>query len=181
MGFLATLRANRESGVFREIPLDCPGRLYTSPMPSGAYDKGSALLKIYQRHRIDHVFPLVTDKELDIKARTKLLREYEKRAIGYSRYIIGDYQAPSMDVLQALVEEAVRRLADGERIAVHCHAGVGRTSLAVACIAIAVNGMNPEEAVKHIRNNMTVNITSEQIRRLEEFARIDTRSREPSE
>ena len=55
---------DHDSGVFRQIPLNTPGRLYTSPMPFGAYDYGSRLLKIYKKNKIEHVLMLVTDTEL---------------------------------------------------------------------------------------------------------------------
>jgi len=181
MGLISYFQEKREGGIFREIPLDSRGRLYTSPMPSGAYDRGIGLLRIYGKHRINHVFPLVTDGELEKKARLKLLGEYEKRGITFSRYIIGDYQAPSQETLKALVEEAVQRLNRGERVAVHCHAGVGRTSLAVACIVMAVNHMNADEAVAHVKDHMIVNITNEQTRRIREFEHIGTPSRGLSE
>ena len=163
------LSLSRDAGIFREIPMKCPGKLFTSPMPSGAYDKRNRLLKIYKLHKIDHVFSLVTDRELEKKARRPLLQEYEKRGISYSRYIVEDFQAPSGDVIHWLVEEAMEKLEKKQNLLVHCHAGVGRTSLAVCCIYMTLTGCFPEEAIDHVKANMLVNITSEQTRFIKQF------------
>ncbi len=169
MKLFRALSLRNDSGIFREIPMKSPGKLFTSPMPTGAYDKRNRLFKIYKLHKIDHVFSLVTDRELEKKARKPLLQEYEKRGITYSRYIIEDFQAPSGDVIQHLVEEALDRLEKKQNLLVHCHAGVGRTSLAVSCIYMTLTGCSPEEAISHVKNNMLVNITSEQTRFIKQF------------
>jgi len=159
---MGRLFKNQSDGIFRQIPLKIPGKLFTSPMPSGAYDRHNRLLKIYQKHSIDHVFILVTDEELKKKARKDIFQEYEKRGITWSRYVMEDFQAPSLETIKELVSDAVYRLCNKEHILVHCHAGVGRTSVAVACIAISVEGMTAHEAIDHIKANMMVNITSGQ-------------------
>ena len=72
---------NNDDNLFREIPLSVNGKLFVSPMPFGAYDRGNRLLKIYQRNRVDHVFILVTDDELKKKARRNLLDQYKSAAL----------------------------------------------------------------------------------------------------
>ena len=152
---------DHDSGVFRQIPLNTPGKLYTSPMPFGAYDYGSRLLKIYKKNKIEHVLMLVTDTELENKARRDLLKLYVKNGISYSRYEIKDLQAPSLEIINSLVQDAVKRL-QTQRLIIHCHAGVGRTSLAVCSIVIAVKHLNAEEAIEYVSKSMAINITSEQ-------------------
>lgn len=161
--FISKMFADKDSGIFRQIPLNTPGKLYTSPMPSGAYDPGNRLFKIFEKHRIDHVFLLVTDTELQKKARRNLLKEYERRKITYSRCVVQDFQAPSLEVIDKLVKEARQRLMEKQRILIHCHAGVGRTSVSVSCIVIAIENIPANEAIAHVKANMMVNITSEQV------------------
>jgi len=156
------------SGIFRQIPLNTPERLYTSPMPFGAYDCGSRLLKIYKKNKIKHVFMLVTDTELKNKARRDLLKLYDKNGISYSRYVIKDLQAPSFGVIHDLVQDALQRL-QKQRLIIHCHAGVGRTSLAVCSIVIAVKHLTVEEAIEYVSKTMAINITSEQKNVLQKF------------
>ena len=170
--FVDALFRKRDSGIFREIPLNVPGRLFTSPMPSGAYDPGNRLLKAYEHHGIQHVFVLVTDSELQKKAKKDIFREYEKRGITYSRYTVEDLQAPSLESIKGLVCEAMERLKKKERVLVHCHAGVGRTSVTVSCITMAAERITAEEAISHVKENMMVNITGPQIRLIEKFGEI---------
>ena len=175
MNPIRKLFLKKDSGIFRVIPMKCPGTLFTSPMPSGAYDKRNRLLKILEYQKIDHVFILVTDKELKLKARKPLLKEYEKRSITYSRYVVADFQAPSGDVIHQMVEEAMEKLKEKKNLLVHCHAGVGRTSLAVSCIYMTLTGCSPEEAISHVKSNMEVNIPSEQTRFIKQFKLDETR------
>ena len=169
MGLWRAILEHRDAGIFRQIPLSTAGHLYTSPMPTGAYDPQNRLLKIYKQQKINHIFSLVTDRELKIKARRPIFREYEKLGINYSRYVIKDYQTPSPEILKKLVEEALLILNNKQNLLVHCHAGVGRTSLAVSCIVMAADGISARQAINHVKNNMMVNITAEQIRLIEDF------------
>jgi protein-tyrosine phosphatase len=40
----------------------------------------------------------------------------------------------------------------GGKVAVHCHAGYGRTGIAIACYLIYALNMGPMEAIKFIRS-----------------------------
>lgn len=151
---------DQDLGIFRRIPLNVPGELYTSPVPFGAYDHGSRLLNIYKKNKIEHVFMLVSDSGLNGKARRNLLEQYQKNRITYSRYVIKDLQAPSIEVVSSLVHEAAKRLKN-QRIVVHCHAGVGRTAASVCCIVIAIEGYTADEAISYLCRNMAANITPE--------------------
>lgn len=156
--------------IFKRIPLEASGELYASPMPFSKFDPSNDMVKFYGTHNINHIFVLVTDKELSAKARRPVLKAYDKKGFSYSRFVIGDYQAPSLDVLTALVEEASLRLNNREKIVVHCHAGVGRTSLALSCIIIGIEKASAEEAIRRVKDNIAVNITNEQLRVTEKFA-----------
>ena len=162
---------SEDEGLFRQIPLSVPGALYVSPMPFGAYDPGDDLLKIYKHHAVNHVFVLVTDDELARKSRRNLLKKYDAAHIAYSRFVLKDLIAPSLEVVHELTC-AARTMLNTERIVVHCHAGVGRTGIAVCCITMAVEGWSAETAIAHVSQFMTINITVDQrrcIKRYETF------------
>jgi len=74
LSLLRRIVGPRDDGVFRRIPLLSSGQLFASPMPFGAYDRGNRILKIYKRKGIDHVIMLVTEEELEEKARRDLKR-----------------------------------------------------------------------------------------------------------
>jgi len=156
------------SGVFRQIPLSRPGRLFTSPMPYGAYDPGNRLLRIYRQFQVEHVFMLVTDEELRQKARRDLHRHYTARGMTYSQYPLRDFQAPALPMLKDLVTEALDRL-QTQTVAIHCHAGVGRTAIAVACVARCLHQCSAHEALRLVQNHMDINLTESQKRTIKEF------------
>ncbi len=161
--------SNSDPGVFREIPLDLPGHLYTSPMPFGAYDRGSRLLKIYKKNHIQHVFVLATDKEIENKARRNLFQSYKDANIRFTQFSIKDYQSPSVEVLSQLVEDAKYRLRDDQRIVIHCHAGVGRSAVAASSVVMITKNITAKQAIQYVKEYMEINITSEQTNLITKF------------
>jgi len=161
---------DRDEGIFRNIPLPTKGALYTSPMPFGAYDPGNRLLNIYRKKHIDHVFMLVTEKELEKKARRNVRKIYTKYDIGFSQYPIMDFTAPPLETIHSLVKEALERL-QSQSIVVHCHAGVGRTAIVVCAIIMAVKKVPAKVAIDEAKKSMTVTITDEQKRVIEKLER----------
>lgn len=160
----------QNSGVFRHIPLETKGKLYASPMPFGAYDRGSCLLKIYKQCHIDHVLMVITDQELDKKARRNLRKLYRNNDISCTQFSIKDFQAPTYAIINDLVNEAITRL-PSQNIVVHCHAGVGRTGIAVCCIVKAIKNCSAEEAIEYAKKHMEINMTGEQIRVIQAYER----------
>ncbi len=79
-----------DSGIFRKIPLSVNGQLFASSMPYGAYDPKSRLIKLYKGQGIDHVVALVTDDELQKKARRNIFKKYEHAGFTWSRHIVSD-------------------------------------------------------------------------------------------
>lgn len=150
-----------DSGIFRHIPLSVKGKLFASPMPFGAYDPRNRLIKLYQEKKINHVYALVTDAELQKKARRDIFKKYEHAGLTWSRFIIQDFQAPTLEVLHTLVADAEKRLLH-QRVVVHCHAGVGRTAVAISCVVLAIEGLSTDDAITHVKEHMTINITTEQ-------------------
>ena len=159
--FLSFIHDEHDSGIFREIPISLNGRLFASPMPFGAYDPRNRLIKLYKEKKINHVYALITDAELKKKARRDIFKKYDQGNMTYSRHIIPDFQAPTLDVLHVLVADAEKRL-QNQRAVVHCHAGVGRTAVAISCMVMAIEGLSVEDAIDHVRRHMTINITTEQ-------------------
>ncbi|HMP89263.1 MAG TPA: protein-tyrosine phosphatase family protein [Kiritimatiellia bacterium] len=148
-------------GIFRQIPLRTRGKLFVSPMPFGAYDTGNRVLGLYRQNRVGHVFILATDDEITRKARRDLRREYEKIGAGSTQFPIVDMTAPDLTTLRNVVADAVRKLSS-INVAVHCHAGVGRTSIFVCCVAQAVEKLSAENSLAYVKTCMEVNMTTEQ-------------------
>lgn len=62
-----------------------------------------------------------------------------------------DMTVPSLQLMFDLVNIAVVELTNGGKIAVHCHAGFGRTGLAIACILIAKDLLEASQVIQFIR------------------------------
>ena len=58
---------------------------------------------------------------------------------------------PSISIMLDITQIALTELGNNNKIAVHCHAGFGRTGLTIACILIAFFGMNGQEAINLVR------------------------------
>ena len=60
---------------------------------------------------------------------------------------------PSISIMLDITQIALTELFsnNNNKIAVHCHAGFGRTGLTIACILIAFFGMNGQEAIDLVR------------------------------
>lgn len=62
-----------------------------------------------------------------------------------------DMDVPNLGKMMDLVQVVDSHLRDGGRIAVHCHAGLGRTGLAIACSLVYTRGVDALQAVQMVR------------------------------
>ena len=98
--------------------------------------------------------------------------------IEYHHFSIPDFTAPSpeeVDRFVGVVEDAERR---GERVAVHCTAGLGRTGTMLACYLVR-RGLGAEEAIQQVRRLRIGSIETweqeEAVRLLEERLKLKQR------
>jgi protein-tyrosine phosphatase len=162
------LFGKREESCVR-IPLDVKGKLFVSPMPYGPYDAGNALLKIYKRNRVTFAIMLVTDTELEKKAKRDLLNIYAQNGIQPIRFPIADYTSPELHAFSKTVDQVTGHLRTGAHMAVHCNAGVGRTGVMTSCIVRDVTGKTSAEAIEFVRAHTHLNMTDEQMRLVDRF------------
>lgn len=145
-------------------------------MPFGPYDKWNVLLKLYKKHQIEFAVVLVTDSELEKKARRNLLSIYEKNSIRVIRLPVADYTTPDMREVSKTVDQVSGYLKAGARIVVHCNAGVGRTGVLACCIVRAILKIPAEETIPYVRKYMKTNMTDEQIRLVKRFQTVEEKT-----
>ena len=71
--------------------------------------------------------------------------------VKHFNYAWKDMTAPTISLMMDIVQVAMAELSSRGKIAVHCHAGFGRTGLTIACVLIAYSGMSGESAIQLVR------------------------------
>lgn len=156
--------------MLTELPLKLPGRVYCSPMPFSRYDPGHSLWEAYNRANVHTVVVLVSRQETAQVTGKNLLDLYAHANLEVIYLPIPDLSVPGLDELRAGVELAYHAARSGKNIAIHCHAGLGRTGLFAACLARRALGLGPEDAVEWVRERLPGAIeTPEQARLVGEY------------
>lgn len=151
------------STSFCRIPLDVPGELFVSPMPYGRYDN-QRVFRFFKQEEIQRVVVLLSDAEIKKRCRRDLKKLYRKHRMDLIQFPMVDFLQPGHGDMDQLIPDLAQRLRAGERIAVHCHAGVGRSSVVVACLAAVIQHYRIDETIAHVKAHMETNITVEQKR-----------------
>jgi atypical dual specificity phosphatase len=107
-----------------------------------------------------------------------------QRGVEQQHLPVTDLEPPSPEQIEAGLAAIDRALAQGQRVAVHCGAGLGRTGTLLACYLVRRDGLAPEAAIARIRAARPGSIeTPQQAAAIIAFAgRASARSRaEPAE
>lgn len=154
---------------FERIQLDVKGRLFVSPMPYGPYDPFNQLMKTYKRHHLQYVVMLVTDRELEVKAKRDVIKAYEQIGIQVLRFPFPDLTSPPVEELTEFLYQVVDLLKQGNRIAVHCNAGVGRTCVVASGVVRMLTGCDCDTAIEVINRYTHLDMTDEQKRAIDKL------------
>jgi len=135
-----------------EIPFNLSGKIYRSPMPFALFDDQKSALNEYLEAGINTVVMLIEPGE-DLKhTKQNLEIVYAEQGIGVIRFPIVDFDTPEdMGALTNVLHEVREKAENGEKIAVHCFAGRGRTGMFIALLARLMLGMEGQEAIDWVR------------------------------
>ena len=73
-----------------------------------------------------------------------------ERGFKYHHFPVTDGSRPSLTAMRAIVETIARLIDDGEAVAVHCAAGLGRTGTVLA-LYLVHTGLSAKDATKAVR------------------------------
>lgn len=63
-----------------------------------------------------------------------------------------DMSTPTLEKMLQIVQLMSFHVEKNQKIAIHCHAGYGRTGITIACFFIYIYGFSPENAIKSVRD-----------------------------
>lgn len=98
--------------------------------------------------------------------------------IEFLSFPIEDRSVPTNPSFDTFLRNVNEHLTKGERVAVHCRAGIGRSAIIVACLLMR-NGLSAEAAFAAIQKARAIPVpdTPEQRRWVEEYSRTQKQPR----
>ncbi|MGD9705006.1 MAG: hypothetical protein AB7Q42_04080 [Acidimicrobiia bacterium] len=138
----------RDGGI-DEIPLPgVNGRLWlcgkhvVGPDPETALERvaGTTIVCLNERHELAHRYPRYVDW-LTINAGGRALW-----------FPIPDLHAPTPIATRVFLDELRRRLTLGERVVMHCGAGIGRAGTMAACLLVGMQ-LDSETALRRVADH----------------------------
>lgn len=138
--------------LFRSLPLtdSIPGEIHLHSMP-GRYEPFPQAREEMAAQGISTVVSLTSEDEIREKA-SDYGQAIDAGTFSIERisFPIGDYGTPSdRSGYLSLVRDLVDRLAQGEKILIHCGAGIGRTGTLAIAVLMAL-GMTYEQAARQV-------------------------------
>jgi len=151
--------------MFREVdlPPEVGGRLFLHSLPA-RHEAWADFVAAAQAHGLGRIVSLTADAEIAQRspAYAAAIRRGELPCARVS-FPVPDYGVPTDRArFAALARDVAAGLRTGERVLVHCGAGIGRTGTFAACVLVAL-GLGAAEALATVRAAGSAPETSEQL------------------
>lgn len=128
-----------------------PHRIATMPGPSGDWLEDE--IRSLKSEGVDALVSLLTTEEVFYMELAQEPESCRACAIEYISFPIPDRQTPeSKTATLDLVQRLAALVREGKGVAIHCFAGIGRSTLIAACV-LASLGIEPEEAFQLIKRS----------------------------
>ena len=157
--------------ILTELPFGLPGQVYRSPMPySRMFDPDYKVMPAYRKVGINVVVVLTSWEEIIMKAGVDLKKAYAEAGMGVIYLPTPDFGTPDPEPFRVALGQALRAAHQGKNVAIHCHAGLGRTGIFAACMAKVVFNLDGEQAYNWVRGAIRGAVESQdQIEFIENF------------
>ena len=144
------------------------GVLYIMPKPSS--DWLSDDIQFLQKSGITKIVSLLENREADELNLGKEKDICKLHNVSFEQFPIQDRATPNKKHLKLFTDKILQELNDGEEIAVHCRAGIGRAGLVTCCTLINA-GLSHSEAISIVTNARSCSIpdTTEQLQFIENY------------
>jgi protein-tyrosine phosphatase len=120
-------------------------------MPYSAYDPDGELIPAYKNNDISLIVILSSDEEIERLTGRDLRSIYKLEGFEILYFPIPDFSTPEAGEFRDVVEQVLTRSKSGKGTAIHCHAGLGRTGMFVACLAKLGLDLSSDEAIHWVR------------------------------
>ena len=144
--------------------------VFRSPMPFAHFDLYNTALEEFIQAGVNTVVMLTEEGEDLKRAGVNLKTLYHENKLNVIHFPIVDFSVPDdPQALHAVVSQVSEKIQQGERVAVHCYAGQGRTGLFIALLGRQLLGLNGDDAILWVRSYFPAIETKVQEKIVREF------------
>ena len=138
-----------------EISAAIPGKLIIMPKPSSDWLHED--MRFFKEVGITTIVSLLERSEENELGLRDEATVSEQSGIEFVRFPIPDRGLPNSETFGSLIDDLAAKLSRGEKVAVHCRAGIGRSGVVVCAVLVRL-GYSADEALNRTSNARGVQV-----------------------